>query len=139
MIITDHDRIAIAEAVDSAHLSAGVKHGDFVETLLAELAAAGFVIERDWGPIAEAPKENKKELLLLCVNENGGEWIEIGWFSSAEGEWVSSTRFEACVLGGGQHEAALTPTHFRPLPAPPHETLSQSHPKLSRGRVWCRR
>lgn len=73
----------------------------WVPEFIARLSAAGFVIERDWRPIAEAPKDS---VMALCFSD--GE-VRVGAF---DGSWYDPWE-----------SSDLSPTHFRPRPAPPKE------------------
>lgn len=59
-----------------------------------------------WQPIETAPKDGKKILVLAAPG------IYIAWWS--DGNWEDHQR----MFNGG---AALKPTHWMPLPAPPEE------------------
>ena len=78
--------------------------------ILAALRAAGYVVERDWQDISTAPRDGT---WIWCWHEEK-RWRRVGMRSKASGpRWYYSS------TGVNAQYADDTPTHWRPLPAPP--------------------
>lgn len=72
-----------------------------------------------WQPIETAPKDGTRVLLWIvhCNAKYATSPFEEGWIGACIGSWSEHN-------GGGFTWYGIygTPTHWRPLPAPPKET-----------------
>ena len=103
-------REVIASAL-YAHWSENETISQKITTIvLATLHRAGYVIEENWKPIAEAP--DNERLLLFCPDRGptNPESVELGYAAFG---WAHET-----ANNMSYHSWA---TAFRPLPAPPKE------------------
>ena len=82
--------------------------------IIAALKDAGYVIEPDWRPIEEAPKDGTR--VLLFVPPYGPS---TGHYEPARANWGPNASLWIChsVLN-----KEASPTRFRPLPTPPETT-----------------
>ena len=65
----------------------------------------------EWQPIATAPRDGTR-VLIACIGECGALWMYVAW--NKRSIWRVLERKD------GSHIDVLdTPTHWRPLPAPP--------------------
>lgn len=78
-----------------------------VKEIVADLRAAGWVLERDWRPIEEAPRSGEYDVLAAAFDDRRG-WVQ-GMVCWHGGRWL-----------GGHFLSRCPPTHFR-LPQPPKE------------------
>ncbi len=106
----------LREAAIEAGVTAGGNTGCHCNITIHEAFMAADLInklaaERDWQPIATAPKDETQILIWW----EGDEFMNIGyWEDGKHGGWHSTEgeRFES-------------PTHWQPLPAPPETTADE--------------
>lgn len=82
---------------------------NYSERALTALEAAGYVIERGWRPIEEAPKDGSRILL----DWNG---TRVGFFLDNS---AKSIPWAGWRVPSGDTQPSGRPTHFRHLPSPP--------------------
>jgi len=73
-------------------------YGQTADAILSALTAAGLVVEQGWQPIATAPRDGTR--VLVCEHDAPLGDVSVDWLDK-DGKWLGS------------------PTHWRPLPAPP--------------------
>ena len=104
-------RDVVARAMlDSISLSgtSAAQGEDNADAILSALAAAGYAVEQDWQPIETAPMDGTP-VMIGCSRTQSQRWAV--W---SGGMWRDGQDF-----AGGRISGVPSPTHWRPLPAPP--------------------
>ena len=81
---------------------------------LAGLSAAGYVVERDWQPIATAPRDGTRLQCFAPAAEDRAAVVRVDYW------WVRERGF-------AQMRPMQPYTHWRPLPAPPTAATEPGH------------
>ena len=96
------DNAAVHSALSASARARMVERADSLAALLAE---------REWRPIAEAPRDGRARVML------SGGWMTVGSWNKHRGDWCISAPTYPPYPRDEQ------PTHYLPdgvLPAPPH-------------------